>query len=623
VLLGIAWLVTCAAAGYAGWILRGRYAHRETTALREHAAHVERALAHANVGVFIAQVPVGTIDCSPATSQLMGQRLEPTIWSFAKWLDFLHPDDREHASELSFKAAKDGEPYSIEHRVGHCEGQQRWLRAHGLPLRGANGKIEKIYGVVADITRYKQLELELSARDLRMRDACLAAGFFLWQLDLERMEYTTDRPRIRSRTYVGEGHDVRNGHFVDRYGLGGAANAQSNTHPSGMPPRNETLVTSFEQSLTTRHPDDRARTLELVRRAVAGETSTYEIEARTLLPDGSFRWTRSHARVVKDAAGKPRWLRGIVQDVHDRKQAETRLKEAEARLRRATHGTNDGLWEYEIGTRQFWVSVRFAEMLGYTHEEFLQDRTLLRETTDPDHYPLLEDAFQRHLDGGEPVDLEIRKRTKTGAWRWMRISGSCERSAEQEPQMISGSLQDITELKEYQQALIAATQTAARADKAKGEFLANMSHEIRTPMNGVIGMTELLLDTPLSSMQRDYAQTIRQSGAALLTVINDILDFSKVEAGKLELECCEMSLRETIEDVARLLAVPAHAKGLEVIALLDPGLPNLVRGDAGRLRQILLNLAGNAVKFTGWRDRDRKPCTGQRAGQHAGPLRGA
>ena len=141
--------------------------------------------------------------------------------------------------------------------------------------------------------------------------------------------------------------------------------------------------------------------------------------------------------------------------------------------------------------------------------------------------------------------------------------------------------------------------TAANvASQAKSAFLANMSHEIRTPMNGVIGMAELLLETPLPAMQRDYVRTIHDSARALLTVLNDILDFSKIEAGKLDLESADLDLRDTIEDVARLVAIQAHAKNVEVNVDIEPLVPDLVKGDPGRVRQVLINLAGNAVKFT-------------------------
>ncbi|HEV3264072.1 MAG TPA: response regulator [Acidimicrobiales bacterium] len=245
--------------------------------------------------------------------------------------------------------------------------------------------------------------------------------------------------------------------------------------------------------------------------------------------------------------------------------------------------------------RAMYVSANAERIFGYSPEEVVADRNLL-SLLHPDDRQRLEEAFvAAMLDNG--ADLEFRLLHHAGDYRWVYATLHNEPSESGPPAMLA-YLTDVTERKAMEADLVAARRGALEAARIKSEFLANMSHEIRTPLNGVIGMTGLLLDTPLTLEQREYAETARTSGEALLTVINDILDFSKMEAGKMQIETLDFELRTVVEEGADLLGEQAHAKGLELATLIDHDVPSDVSGDPGRLRQILLNLVSNAVKFT-------------------------
>jgi two-component system sensor histidine kinase/response regulator len=480
-----------------------------------------------------------------------------------QWKNLVHPDDRDKTIAGILEAIRLGNHYTFEYRLKLGNNRTRWLRTHGQPARTAEGE-SVVYGAMLDITNVKHLELEVLARDARLRDISRAARFYMWELDLEQMEYTLDRPTAAVRER-------------------GSA-------------RNETFTQSVEVARTLHHPDD-LHIFDAMIDRIRSQDVPYEIEARLLHPDdNTYHWMLAQGKLVKD--GGPRRVRGIVQDIDVRKQAALHLQALESRLERSMRGTNDGMWEISCASHDLWVSPRFAEMLGFVQADLIGNLQLLFDISHPEDQAKLGPVFNSHPSSHDQFDLEIRQRHKSGEYRVMRLRGMCERDAQGEPLTVSGSQQDITERYEHQRALVVATNAADAASHAKSEFLANMSHEIRTPMNGVMGMTGLLLETNLNPEQRDYAETVRDSASALLTVINDILDFSKVEAGKLEIEHIDMDLRDTVEDVARLLAIQAHAKNLEVTVFLDPSLPDIVKGDAGRLRQILLNLGGNAVKFT-------------------------
>jgi len=357
------------------------------------------------------------------------------------------------------------------------------------------------------------------------------------------------------------------------------------------------------------HPDDLPRVLECFAEGIKTPELTMTMEYRTRHKDGS--WVHMET-VGKNLLDDPA-VAGVVtnaRDVTERYLAEEALRFTQFSV---DHASDPVFW-MGSDARFMYFNDAACCSLGYTREELL---AMTVHDIDPDFPAEVWSEQWRNLRERGSFVVESRHRTKDGrvfpvelTLNYMQFEGKEYNCA---------FARDITERKLAETELLEAHQEMEKTNRqlekaikqanllalqaevasvAKSEFLANMSHEIRTPMNGVIGMTGLLMETELSPEQQEYANTIHASADALLSLINDILDFSKIEAGQLELEVLDFDLRTTVEDVADMLAMRADDKGLEFSFLIHPDVPALVRGDPGRLRQILINLTGNAIKFT-------------------------
>ncbi|HEX6241266.1 MAG TPA: histidine kinase dimerization/phospho-acceptor domain-containing protein, partial [Polyangiales bacterium] len=294
----------------------------------------------------------------------------------------------------------------------------------------------------------------------------------------------------------------------------------------------------------------------------------------------------------------------VFRDVTQRRRSEQAeaLQLANERLDRALRGSKIGIWEFETpeGTLEGAQLFEFNcwELMGY---EPHRPRTFAerRAMWHPEDAPRIDIEVQRCIRGEtDQMEVEARLRRADGGYRWTLARAVVVRDASGQMRRFVGTSLDISELKHAEEALRTAKEAAETANRAKDEFLANVSHEIRTPMNAIIGMTELVLDTPLTGEQRHSLNTVKSAAGNLLMTINDLLDFSKIEAGKIDLDISGFPLRAALTETVRALATRAHRKRLELVCDVEAQVPDALMGDVNRLRQVLINLVGNAIKFT-------------------------
>ena len=335
---------------------------------------------------------------------------------------------------------------------------------------------------------------------------------------------------------------------------------------------------------------DRQRVLDLLKQD--GVLSDYEIRFKR--KDGGLVWALVNLTLVT-AQGGAAFVKGSLIDITGRKHMEDELRTSASLVEASTdfiaYGTLEGevLFLNQAGRRMVGIdpnrSVRGERILDYVVEE---GQKHFRESVLPlamQEGQWAGETWFRRFSGGPPIPM------------WQSVFFITEPQTNR-PAVIATICRDLTQRKREESEIQAARQAAEAGNRAKTTFLANMSHELRTPMNGILGMAELLLTTELSLEQRRYAQVVLASGESLLSIVNHILDLSKVEAGKVVLEELAFELGQVLESATQTLAFEARRKGLEFTCVVDPGVPRLVRGDPGRLRQVITNLTANAVKFT-------------------------
>ncbi|HEY7154977.1 MAG TPA: PAS domain S-box protein, partial [Gemmataceae bacterium] len=465
-------------------------------------------------------------------------------------LDFLPPERaaRYHADDR--RVLETGQPlFDREEPLANRTGARRWISITKVPLPSDGGGVAGLIGICRDITELKQAEEERDRFFTLSLDMLCIAGF--------------------------DGYFKRLNPAFER--ILGYSLEELQAHPF----------------LHFVHPDDQEATRAAMLQLISGG-DLFSFENRYRCKDGSFRWMLWTATPYVEQ----HLIYAAARDITERKAIEEVLARERNLLRTLMDNLPDHIFVKDPASRFVTANAATLQSLGAPHEEEVLGKTdfdFLRRDLAEQYYR----DEQEVCRSGQPLlNREELLIDRAGRRKWLLTTKVPLRDGAGALIGLVGVSHDITERKRMEEEWRRAKETADAANKAKSEFLARMSHEIRTPMNGILGMTELTLETDLTTEQREYLQMVKTSADGLMTVINDILDFSKIEAGKLQLELAPFALRDSLDDAVRTLGLRAQQKGLELVCHIASDVPDNLLGDQGRLRQVIVNLVGNAIKFT-------------------------